>query len=213
MPTPREGATSWSRSCHRLHLAVPGLIDAFTPAWGLRASTWTGNQRHQSFNDRQPGNSSRPPYPILWVHCHYTGLAWPSLGLMASGKKFDRRQPRSWNSHNETLSLVQITLHTSQTNEQSPQPTVHSPRITDQDYTSQRARAADKLQRRQHVKLWPSVREAVVDYPSETAAHCDLYLQTRLPKALRQAPRARHSQTGATPPTHASLSKNPCAAF
>lgn len=39
--------------------------------------TWISVRHHQSFNDRQSVNSSRPQYPMLWFIA--TVLAWPGL--------------------------------------------------------------------------------------------------------------------------------------
>lgn len=71
---------------------------------------------------------------MLWVQGHDAGLAWPSLGLMASGEISDRRRPRSWDSYEETTKdhfSVYITHHTSQTSPQT------RPQTTDQNHGSQ----------------------------------------------------------------------------
>lgn len=185
-------------------------MHAHAPAWGSRACTWASNQRRQSELHRQePLEFSSPAIPdalVLWSLL-WPGL-WPSLGLMASGNNFDRRQPRSWSSHKKTIYHL-CRSHTSHITTHRPKAKPHRP-----EHISLRARAAGRFQRRHHVKLYLSAGEAVVYHASDTAAHCDLHLPTRLPKALRQAtPESDRREHTTNPSSPNSLSKIPCAAF
>lgn len=107
---------------------------------------------------------------------------------MASGKGFDRRQPISWGAATSRLSITcawystcarSLTTHITDKGEAS--------QVRDTDHGARQP--LSNSQRRQYVKLYPSVKGgwAAMDCSSESAAHCDLHLPTRLPKALRQA--------------------------
>lgn len=205
-----EGATAWSRGRHRRYLARPvGLIDA-CPSLGLE-SVHMGHQPTPSVRASSTGTLG----VLVARHTRCSGLwslfwpgLWPSLGLMASGNNFDRRQPRSWSSHNKTIYHL-CRSHTSHITTHRPKAKRHRP-----EHISLRARAADRFQRRHHVKLYLSAGDAIVYHASDTAAHCDLHLPTRLPKALRQAtPESDRREHTTNPSSPNSLSKNPCAAF
>lgn len=117
------------------------------------------------------------------------------IHVTASGKRFDRTPAtRPWTSHTHHKS--HITDHTDNA--------VHR---------SRRAPAAGSLRRRQDVKLYPSVTVAAMDDSSETAAHCDLHLPTRLPKALRQATPETDRRHHTPAPDAPEPEQNPCVAF